>query len=239
MPGTPVATYYSHSGNPSPFPSEATVRPSLSLIALGCTLSLAGPLAAQVTPPPGWGWHHDQRGTSPDSTGWAFTSMAPGFHLTTSSSGATLFPTGLVIEGRRAAEARVILFPGSGSGAYGLGVTNLDAPQQWVGMLVRRDGSVAVARVQRGGEELIGAWQAAEAVVRPDSTGYATNVLRMDIGSEEVLFSANGKRIGTMPRSLLPTRSGIAFRMGPALNMHVTTFDLITPMAPVPAKRTP
>ncbi|HQW66094.1 MAG TPA: hypothetical protein PLJ23_03585 [Gemmatimonadales bacterium] len=215
------------------------MRPYRSLTAFSLTLLASAPLAAQVTPPPGWGWHHDQRGMSPDSAGWAFTSMAPGFHLTTSASGATLFPTGMVIEGRRAAEARVILFPGSGSGAYGLGVTNLDAPQQWVGMLVRRDGSVAVARVQRGGEELIGAWQPAEAVVRPDSTGYATNVLRMQVGADDVVFLANGKPIGSMPRSLLPARSGVAFRMGPALNMHVTTFDLITPMAPVPAKRTP
>lgn len=215
------------------------MRPSRSSIALCLALGLAGPLAAQVSPPPGWGWHHDRRGTSPDSTGWAFTSMAPGFHLTTTTAGATLFPTGTPIEGRRGAEARVILFPGKGEGAYGLGVTNLDATQQWVGLLVRRDGTVAVARVQRGGEELIGTWQAAEAVARPDSNGYATNVLRMDVGTEDVVFLANGKRIGTMPRSLLPARSGIAFRMGAALNMHVTTFDLIAPMAPVPAKKTP
>jgi hypothetical protein len=165
--------------------------------------------------------------------------MAPGFHLTTTSSGTTLFPTGLAIEGRRAAEAKVILFPGKGDGAYGLGVTNLDATQQWVGMLVRRDGSVALARVQRGGEELIGPWQAAEAIMRPDSNGYATNVLRMQVGADEVVFLANGKPILSMPRSVLPARSGVAFRMGPALNMHVTTFDLITPMAPVPAKKTP
>lgn len=171
------------------------MRPYLSLTALCLGVVAAAPLSAQVTPPPGWAWHHDQRGTSPDSSGWAFTSMAPGFHLTTTTTGATLFPTGVTIEGRRAAE------------------------------------------------ELLGAWQAAEAVVRPDSNGYSTNVLRMDVGSDEVVFSANGKRIGTMPRSLLPARAGIAFRMGAALKMHVTTFDLITPMAPVPVpvpvKRTP
>ena len=196
-------------------------------------------LTAQVTPPPGWGWHHDARGASPDSAGWAFTSMAPGFHLTTTTSGANLFPTDQRIVGRRGAEAKVILFPGTGGSAYGLGVIDLDAPDSWVGVLVRRNGSVAVARVQRGMEQP-GSWAPAEAVVKPDSNGYATNLLRIAIGTDEVVFLANGKSIGSMPRSSLPNRPAIAFRMGPALNMHVTTFDMITPMAPVPAvKKTP
>ena len=214
-------------------------RPATLSAVLFLTLAPVA-LAAQVTPPPGWAWHHDARGASPDSAGWAFTSMAPGFHLTTTTAGTTLFPTGHVVEGRRGAEAKVILFPGTGTGAYGLGVVNLDAPQQWVGMLVHRDGSVAVARVERGRETPVAAWQPAEGVARPDSNGYSTNLLRIAIGTEEVVFLANGKSIGSMPRSLLPARPAIAFRMGPGLNMHVTSFDLITPMAPVPvAKKTP
>lgn len=197
------------------------------------------PLVAQITPPPGWSWHHDVRGASPDSAGWAFTSMAPGFHLTTTSAGTILFPSGQRIVGRRGAEAKVILFPGTGSGAYGLGVTDLDAPDSWVGALVRRDGSVAVGRVQRGLEAPV-AWQPTDAVAKPDSTGYATNLLRIAIGTDEVVFLANGKPIGSLPRASLPARPAIAFRMGPGLNMHVTTFDLITPMAPVPpTKKSP
>jgi hypothetical protein len=215
------------------------MRHPLAGMGLLFAVAFAGPLAAQVTPPPGWGWHHDQRGASPDSTGWAFTSMAPGFHLTTTASGATLFPMGVAIEGRRAAEARVILFPGTGEGAYGLGVTNLGNPREWMGMLIRRDGRIVLAKVEAGREIIEGTWTSHEAIVRPDSTGYATNVLRMEVGTDEVIFLANGKRIGAMPRTLMPARSGVAFRMGPALNMHVTTFDLITPMAPVPVKRAP
>ena len=214
-----------------------TCRSALSAVLFLTLAPLA--LTAQVTPPPGWGWHHDVRGASPDSAGWAFTSMAPGFHLTTTTSGATLFPTDQRIVGRRGAEAKVILFPGTGSGTYGLGVTDLDAPDSWVGVLVRRDGSVGVGRVQRGAQQPV-SWQPAEAVAKPDSNGYSTNLLRIAIGTDEVVFLANGKSIGSMPRSSLPNRPAIAFRMGPALNMHVTTFDMITPMAPVPAaKKTP
>lgn len=214
-----------------------TRRATLSAV-LFLTLAPLG-LAAQISPPPGWAWHHDVRGASPDSAGWAFTSMAPGFHLTTTAAGTTLFPTGQRIVGRRGAETTVILFPGSGMGAYGLGVTDLDSPELWMGLLVRRDGSVAVTRVRRGAEELV-AWQAAEAVAKPDSNGYSTNLLRIALGTDEVVFLANGKRVGSMPRSSLPARPAIAFRMGAGLNMHVTTFDLITPMAPVPAaKKTP
>ncbi|MBL0180403.1 MAG: hypothetical protein IPP98_15000 [Gemmatimonadetes bacterium] len=212
-----------------------TRRATLSAVLFLTLAPLA--LTAQVTPPPGWAWHHDVRGASPDSAGWAFTSMAPGFHLTTTTSGATLYPTGHVVEGRRGAEAKVILFPGTGSGAYGLGVTSLDAPGEWVGVLVRRDGSVAVARVERGRETPVAAWQPAPAVARPDSNGYSTNLLRIAIGTDEVSFLVNGKVIGSMPRTSLPNRPAIAFRMGPALNMHVTTFDMITPMAPVPAAK--
>lgn len=214
-----------------------TRRATLSAVLFLTLAPLA--LTAQVTPPPGWSWHHDVRGASPDSTGWAFTSMAPGFHLTTTAAGATLYPSDQRIVGRRGAEAKVILFPGTGGGAYGLGVTDLDAPGEWVGALVRRDGSVAVARVQRGMEQPA-SWNPAEAVARPDSNGYSTNLLRIAIGTDEVVFLANGKPIGSMPRSSLPARPAIAFRMGPGLNMHVTSFDMITPMAPVPAaKKTP
>jgi hypothetical protein len=165
--------------------------------------------------------------------------MAPGFHLTTTGSGVTLFPAATRIEGRRAAEVRVILFPGTGEGAYGLGVSNVNARGEWVGMLIRRDGSVALAKVQAGRELLEGVWQKHPAIVTPDSTGYATNVLRVDVGPDEVVFLANGKRIGAMPRSVVPAPGEVAFRMGEALNMHITIFDLITPMAPVPPKRTP
>jgi hypothetical protein len=200
---------------------------------------VANPLSAQITPPPGWGWHHDQRGASADSAGWRFDAMPPGFHLTTTTTGVTLFPAATKIEGRRAAEARVILFPGKGEGDYGLGVTDLADRSQWMGVLVRRDGSVAFAKVAAGRELIEGAWQVHEAIVKPDSTGYATNVLRVEVGTDEVAFLANGKRIGGVPRSVVPRSSEVAFRMGAPLNMHITIFDLITPMAPVPVKRTP
>lgn len=165
--------------------------------------------------------------------------MPPGFHLTTTTTGVTLFPAVTRIEGRRAAEARVILFPGKGDGAYGLGVTDLTDRSQWMGMLIRRDGSAVLAKVAGGRELVEGDWKVHEAIVRPDSTGYATNVLRVDVGPDEVVFLANGKRIGAMPRTVLPRQAEVGFRMGPALNMHVTIFDLITPMAPVPVKKTP
>lgn len=215
------------------------MRPYRSLTAFALTLFASAPLAAQVTPPPGWGWHHDRHGAKPDSAGWRFDAMPPGFHLTTTTTGVTLFPAVTRIEGRRAAEARVILFPGKGDGAYGLGVTDLTDRSQWMGMLIRRDGSAVLAKVAGGRELVEGDWKVHEAIVRPDSTGYATNVLRVDVGPDEVVFLANGKRIGAMPRTVLPRQAEVGFRMGPALNMHVTIFDLITPMAPVPVKKTP
>ncbi len=165
--------------------------------------------------------------------------MPPGFHLTTTAAGVTLTPADSRIAGRRAAEARVILFPGTGSGAYGLGIADLDAPGSWTGLLVRRDGTVALATLADGRETLQSPWQGGEGVVTPDSTGYATNVFRIEIGGGAITWLANGKRLMVVERPTLPRVAEVAFRMGAGLNMHITIFDLITPLAPVPARRTP
>ncbi len=188
-------------------------------------------IAAQVSPPPGWGWHHDTRGTSADSADWRFSMMPPGFHLTTTTTGVTLFPTGSTMTGRRAAEVKVILFPGKETSEYGLVIVNIDDPTEWMGVLVTRDGAILTsARPGRTG--LRGTEHGPEGVAVPDSSGYATNILRVEVGVDSATFLANGKRIGVIPRAALPKRAEVGFRMGMGLNMHVTIFDLITPLAP-------
>ena len=111
--------------------------------------------------------------------------------------------------------------------------------ETWAALFRGVYGPAVLAKVAGGRELIEGTWQRQEAVVRPNTTGYATNVLRVEVGPDEVVFLANGKRLGAMPRSVLPRQGEVAFRMGASLNMHITIFDLITPMAPVPVRKTP
>lgn len=204
-------------------------RPFLGTAVLLCFAATA---SAQLVPPPGWTWHHDSRGASPDSAGWRFDMMPPGFHLTTTTTGVTLFPSGSVIGQRRAAEAKAILFPGTAGGPYGLVIVNLDNPKEWQGILLQRAGGVGHTVARSDQTLTMGSFAARAGVVVPDSTGFATNVLRVEIGSDSARFLANGVGIGAIARADLPKRAEVGFRMGEGLNMHVTIFDLITPLAP-------
>jgi hypothetical protein len=203
-----------------------------SLAAMAMMICGAAVLPAQIAPPPGWAWNHDVRGASADSAGWRFEMMPPGFHLTTTTTGVTLFPSGSTMAGRRVAETKVILFPGAESGPYGLVVLDPEYPQAWQGVLVERNGAVRQTTSIRGRVLTVGSYSRHEAMVIPDSSGFATNILRVEIDADSALFLANGKRIGAIPRGELPANAEVGFRLGERLNMHITTFDLITPLAP-------
>jgi len=91
---------------------------------------LAGTLApmsaaAQLSIPPGWRWATDQHigaptidGAIPDSS-WRFTTMAPGWHITTRPA-TVMFHPDAQAWGRYAIESMQILFPGKSPAGYGV-----------------------------------------------------------------------------------------------------------------------
>jgi len=194
-----------------------------------CLAALPTGLPAQA--PAHWTSRPDRPGAVSE-----FSEMPPGFHLTSGAAGATFVPDGSRILGRRIAETRVVLFPGTGAEGFGITLVDLDAPARSLGFLIRRSGEAAVVARDGDRETVLVPWAAHAAIKAPDSTGYATNALRLELTPATIRFLVNGAEVLARPRDGTPARMEAGFRIGAGLNMHVTTFDLGTPMV-TPAAR--
>lgn len=195
-------------------------------------LLLAAPVAAAGAQAPAhWAARPDRPGVLAE-----FRDMPPGFHLTTGAAGATLVPQGSRVIGRRIAESRVVLFPGTTTEGYGIALVDLDAPDRWLGFLVRRNGDAAVIAHEQGRDTVLVPWAPHAAIQRPDTSGFATNTLRLELTPTTITLLANGTVVLSTPRRGVPATMEAGFRIGAGLDMHVTTFDLITPMV-APAVR--
>ena len=71
----------------------------------------------------------------------------------------------------------------------------------------------------------------------PGGDATAKNVLRVEVGATDVVFSANGKEIAKVPRAGLSTDGAFGFRVGKDLNLHISTLDVTQRLAPVPVKK--
>ncbi len=200
---------------------------------------VAGDLTAQgdsrspappATPPSGWQWLFD----SAPAEGWTFAEMPPGFHLTTTvASGLTLAVTGSEAPVRRNAATRVILFPPNSALDEGYGIALIDhrSSDEWLAFLVHRNGDVKVESRRAGRTTVLEPRRKVTAVVVPDTTGYADNRLAIEADGTWITFLVNDSVAAQVPRSAAPARIEAGLRIGAGLNMHLISFDLITPMA--------
>jgi hypothetical protein len=168
------------------------------------------------------------------SATFSFVSMAPGWHVTMGPGG-LLFDPRNVIRGRFTLQSRIALFPGEGNAEYGVfvGGTALEsAAPAWTAFVVRRDGSAAVLRHSAGRTDELVPWTKHAGV----KSGTAANTVRVSLDTA-VHFAVNDSAIVTLPRDKVGTGGVFGFRIGPALNMHITTLDVTHRLAPVPAPR--
>lgn len=193
--------------------------------------------APPATPPSGWQWRFD----SVPGEGWTFAEMPPGFHLTTTTSGVTLAVAGSEAPARRHAAARVILFPPGSTLDEGYGMIMVDHrfPDSWLAFLVRRGGEVGVMSRRAGSTTMVEPWRRVAAVALPDTTGFVENLLAVEADPEWLTFLVNDSVAARVPRSAAPPGSEVGFRVGAGLNMHVTSFDLVRPMATPRPRRPP
>jgi hypothetical protein len=165
---------------------------------------------------------------------FSFVSMAPGWHVTMGPGG-LLFDPRNVIRGRFTLQSRIALFPGEGNAEYGVfvGGTALEsAAATWTAFVVRRDGSAAVLRHGGGRTAELVPWTKRAAV----KEGAAANVVRVSLDTA-VHFAVNDSVIVTLPRDKVAPEGVFGFRIGSALNMHITTLDVTHRLAPVPSPR--
>jgi hypothetical protein len=207
--------------------------------ALLVLIAAVAPAHAQGVPS-GWRWVLDTpaqwlaRMDSTAPTTFSFVSMAPGYHITT-GPGIALYDPRNVTSDRFVLQSRLAMFPGDAPGEYGVfvGGKQLESSTpSWVAFVVRRDGSAAVLRRGAAGLEEILPW-VKHAAVKP---GAAPNVVRV-VQDTAVHFIVNDSTIATLSRDRVATDGIFGFRIGAALNLHITTLDITHRLAPVPLRR--
>lgn len=160
-----------------------------------------------------------------------FTDMAPGWHITTGPA-ALLHHPDSTAAGTYRIDAEMFLFdPGERREGYGafFGGRDLEgAAQQYVYFLLRRDGKFLIKT--RNGDEtaVVRDWTEHPAIVgwenKPADAPSAHNTMRIDVGTNEVVFSVNGSEVTRVARSELPATDGaFGLRVNHGLNLHVTS----------------
>jgi hypothetical protein len=197
-------------------------------------------LTRQVQAPPSWTWaldtpaqHVSATDRVPDGS-FGFVAMAPGWHVTMGPGG-LLYDPRQTLTGRFVIESRQVLFPGTDSSEYGVFVGGRDlagAARAWTAFVLRRDGAAAVLRHTGGRTEVVMPWTR-HAAIKPHPGGdeTVTNVLRV-VQDTAVWFRVNDSVVATFPRVQLPTEGMLGFRIGRALNMHITSLDVTHKLAP-------
>ncbi|MFN0098498.1 MAG: hypothetical protein ACKVS7_07480 [Gemmatimonadaceae bacterium] len=227
------------------------MRSALVMVAIAMVASLMLPsrALAQGAPPVGWKWTLDGparlvnggRFLSTDST-FDFVHMAPGWHITM-GPGAVLYDPAERASGRFVVEGELILFPDASANEYGVfvGGKSLDdeARKEWIALVVRADGQVAVMR-QRGNESTwLIPWRAHAASKVLLTGASAKNYVTVRAEPDSVRFVVNGERVAAFERSALDVDGPFGFRIGKGVNLHITNLDVTRRMAPFPAPKRP
>jgi hypothetical protein len=206
-------------------------------------LCLAGPLWAQgLQVPSSWRWLTDEPARVinipdrvPDSA-FTFVRMAPGWHITMGPGG-VLFDPRYFAEGTFTLEAEVFVFPNSRNEEYGffVGGTALDATTpRYVSFVLRGDGSVAAWERTAGVTRVLSEWRRAEAVIPYEAKSVVRNLVRLVVTTREAILKANGLDVLILPRGDLALDGQFGFRVGRGVNLHVTTLNATSHLAPTP-----
>lgn len=206
-------------------------------------LMLAGAVVLDVLP------GHAQVLTRPD--GWRadverFVAMPPGFHITTSGSSLLYHPEASA-EGEFVVESEGYLFSGDAPHSYGVfvgGAALGSDAATWTSFEVSPDRTwtiVARATNEEGRTTVrtVAGPEPAPVALPSRSEGPARNVLRVEAGAEAVAFVVNGESVASLPRNSLSLDGVVGFRVGSALNLHLTTLTITsggtaTTWAPAP-----
>ncbi len=216
----------------------------IAVAALAVALFALPPVAAHAQGiPAGWRHRPDRAaglsaapGSHGDTTIF-FVSMAPGFHITT-GPGTLLYEPSVVTGGPAwAVESDGFTFPGQSRAGVGVffGGQGLDgATPRWTAFLIRRDGAVGL---QRADGSWVVPWTPHPAVKAVTGDEPMRNTLRVTAAPDSVRFSVNGTPVFAVAAGTVATEGQAGFRVGADMNVHLTTFDHLRRLAPIPPPR--
>jgi hypothetical protein len=211
------------------------------LLAVAATLGLAAVSAPQLKTPADWTWRldccdHKVVDAAPKPDDFYFVAMPPGWHMT-SGPGGVLFHSGFTTKNSQqfVVEADIFLFPGESQEEFGVfvGGKNLtaDGTPSYLAFVARRDGRAAILRQQ--GPPLL-AWTTTAGLAPHSGKDAVKNVVRVEAGMKEVVFSINGVEVGRTERESVNLDGHFGFRVGKAMNLHASRLDLTHRLAPTP-----
>lgn len=196
------------------------------------------PIGGSLTWPAGWQVRTDGDAEAviseieADSVDIRFTTMTPGWHITTQRPRAIFWHPASTATGDYTASSTIHLFPpGERREAYGIfvGGSDLDGPDQtYLYFMVRRTGEFLI-KVRRGDEtETVVDWTANEAIVpfTEETEGTATNTLAIQTMGSMIHFKVNGQDVHMLDDASLPTQGVFGLRVNHGLNLHVESFDV-------------
>jgi hypothetical protein len=221
---------------------RAVLTTTALLVVVAATLA-----AEQSKIPADWKWRIDggtgsvTEAAEPKAGEMTFVTMAPGWHVTTGPA-ALLYQPDYQTKNTEnfAVEAEVFLFPGTSQEEYGIfiGGKNL-TPQErpsYLAFVARRDG---MGMIRRGSGEPIVNWKVNDAILPHPGKDTVKNILRVEAGPADIVFSANGKEVARIARmgTNVNLEGYFGFRLGKDINMHASRLDVTHKLAPVPVKK--
>lgn len=187
------------------------------------------PSTPELGLPTGWEVRLDRPGDDP--SGVEFTSSEPGYHVQTGPAG-ILFNSALSVSDEFHAAATIVqTTPTQHGEAYGIfvGGKNLeDDTQSYLYFLIREDGKFLIKRRSGAETSPIQAWTEHAAIaLRPEGGEAPENTLRIDAGSETVVFSINGAEVARLARAEVDVDGVAGFRVNHGLDLSITNFEVI------------
>jgi hypothetical protein len=178
--------------------------------------------------PAGWSVRPDDGGKT---TEVSLVTMAPGWHLTTASSG-IMYRAQDVARGAYEVTSKIHLFPGAGGHeeAFGLfiGGSDLDRPtQRYTYFLIRGDGKFKIKRrAGASATDITKDGVPSSAIVQLKPDGPVANLLSLLVGKDRVSFRVNGQEVYSSPAASIDTDGIVGLRVNHNLSLHVESLDI-------------
>lgn len=186
-------------------------------------------MATAAGMPDGWMMRFDRSNATADMA--TFSTMTPGWHVTTQGRGAGIFwQPSLTAEGSFTIESSIHLMkPAQHAEAFGVFVGGRDlagAGQQYLYFLVRQNGQFLIKRRNGEATENVVGWTAHSSIPSANAEGSTRYDLAVRVGAQNVDFMVNGATVHSMPKSQLQTDGVAGLRINHMLDTHVQTLEL-------------